>query len=101
MVGTHVAHALLDAQWRDVTTVEVLLAGAGGTQQRASRTAPTSLWMRVQRGIAAPVTEPREIPPLSMAEVAAEPPETSVARERQVVGDEPDTGELVPPESAQ
>jgi hypothetical protein len=37
----------------------------------------------------------------SLADVAAEPPEESVAHEREIVGDEPDTGPLVPEDSAQ
>ena len=39
--------------------------------------------------------------PLSLADVAAEDPEESVARERDAVGDAPDTGGLVPPDSSQ
>lgn len=37
----------------------------------------------------------------ALAEVAAEPAEQSVRREREVVGDRPDTGGLVPPDDAQ
>ena len=37
----------------------------------------------------------------SLAETAAEPPEESVAHEREVLGDHPDTGPLVPPDDAQ
>lgn len=36
-----------------------------------------------------------------MAAVASEAPEESVAREREAVGDQPDTGGLVPPDHAQ
>ena len=44
------------------------------------------------------MTEPT---PVSLADVAAEPPEESVAREREVLGDQPDTGDLVPEDDAQ
>ena len=37
----------------------------------------------------------------AVAQVAAEPPEQSVRRERQAVGDRPDTGGLVPTDDAQ
>jgi hypothetical protein len=37
----------------------------------------------------------------SLADVAAEPPEVSVAKEADVLGDKPDTGPLVPEDSAQ
>jgi hypothetical protein len=37
----------------------------------------------------------------AIAEVAAEPAEQSVRREREAVGDLPDTGGLVPPDDAQ
>ena len=40
-------------------------------------------------------------PTRSLAEIAAEPPEESVARERDILGDEADTGPLVPEDSAQ
>ena len=36
-----------------------------------------------------------------MADVAAEDPAESIAREREAVGDHPDTGGLVPPDDAQ
>lgn len=45
------------------------------------------------------MTDPER--PLSLAAVAGEDPEESVAQERDVVGDQPDTGGLVPPDSAQ
>ncbi len=45
------------------------------------------------------MTEPER--PLSLADVAAEDPAESVAREREAVGDQPDTGGLVPPDSSQ
>jgi hypothetical protein len=41
----------------------------------------------------------RDVP--SMADVAKEPPEESVGHEREAVGDEPDTGDLVPEDDAQ
>ena len=44
------------------------------------------------------MTEPQ---PVSLADVAAEDPEQSVAREREAVGDAPDTGPLVPADDAQ
>jgi len=47
------------------------------------------------------MTEQPERPPVSLAEVAAEPPEESVRREREAVGDHPDTGPLVPGDDAQ
>lgn len=47
------------------------------------------------------MTEPEHDQPTSMADVAAEAPEQSVAHEREVVGDQPDTGGLVPPDQAQ
>jgi hypothetical protein len=37
----------------------------------------------------------------ALADVAAEPAEQSVRREREAVGDVPDTGGLVPPDDAQ
>ena len=37
----------------------------------------------------------------SLADVAREDPEESIAREREAVGDEPDEGGLVPPDDAQ
>ena len=37
----------------------------------------------------------------SLADVAAEPAEESMARERDLVGEAPDTGELVPQDDAQ
>ena len=44
----------------------------------------------------------RERPlPDALADVAAEPPQASVDREREVVGDAPDTGPTVPPDRAQ
>ncbi|HWG95204.1 MAG TPA: hypothetical protein VNU66_13380 [Mycobacteriales bacterium] len=46
------------------------------------------------------MTEP-EPPPLSLATTAAEPPEESVAHEREAVGDDADEGGLVPPDDAQ
>lgn len=39
--------------------------------------------------------------PTSLASAAAETPEESVAREREAVGDQPDTGPLVPTDDAQ
>ena len=36
-----------------------------------------------------------------LADVAREDPRESVAREREVVGDQPDDGDLVPPDDAQ
>ncbi len=36
-----------------------------------------------------------------MADVAAEDPAESIARERELVGDPPDTGDLVPRDDAQ
>jgi hypothetical protein len=37
----------------------------------------------------------------SLADTAGEPIEESVSREREAVGDAPDTGDLVPPDNAQ
>ena len=37
----------------------------------------------------------------SIAQVAAESPEESAAKEREVVGDQPDIGDEVPPDNAQ
>lgn len=39
--------------------------------------------------------------PHSLADTARESPEQSVRREREAVGDHPDTGELVPTDDAQ
>jgi hypothetical protein len=39
--------------------------------------------------------------PRSVTEVAGETPEESVRQEREVVGDQPDVGDLVPPDDAQ
>jgi len=47
------------------------------------------------------MTTPGEQHVPSLAEVAAEPPEESVAKEREVVGDEPDVGDTVPTDDAQ
>lgn len=47
------------------------------------------------------MTQPTEQPAPSLAEVAAEDPHESVAAEREVVGDSPDTGDLVPPDQSQ
>lgn len=47
------------------------------------------------------MTEPQDPPPLSLADTAAEPPEESVRRERELLGDQPDTGGLVDEDSAQ
>ncbi|MFP5220628.1 MAG: hypothetical protein ACLGIG_13045 [Actinomycetes bacterium] len=48
------------------------------------------------------MTQPDEpAVPSGLAETAAERPEESVAKERDAVGDHPDTGDLVPPEQAQ
>ena len=47
-----------------------------------------------------PATDRRDGVP-ALAEVAAEPAEQSVRREREAVGDRPDTGGLVPPDDAQ
>ena len=48
------------------------------------------------------MTEPTEQEPvISLANVAAEPPEESVRREQEIVGDHPDVGRLVPPDRAQ
>ena len=44
------------------------------------------------------MTEPQSS---SLADTAAEPPEESVRREREIVGDEPDTGPLVTPDASQ
>ena len=47
------------------------------------------------------MTEP-DAPVTGMADVAAEPPEDSVERERDALGgDQPDTGGLVPEDDAQ
>ena len=46
------------------------------------------------------MTEPAPLPS-SLADVAAEPPEESVAKEDEVLGDQPDTGDLVPEDGAQ
>jgi hypothetical protein len=37
----------------------------------------------------------------SIAQVAAEPPEESAAKQREVVGDQPDIGDEVPADNAQ
>ena len=37
----------------------------------------------------------------ALADVAAEPPEESVAKEKDIVGDEPDVGGTVPADDAQ
>ncbi len=42
-----------------------------------------------------------ERPVTSMADVAAEDPAESIAREREAVGDQTDTGGLEPPDDAQ
>ncbi len=58
----------------------------------------------VPGGYAPAMTQPERTQPerpLSLADVAAEDPEESVARERDAVGDQPDTGGLVPPDSSQ
>jgi hypothetical protein len=50
------------------------------------------------------MTEPEAAPrpPVSLADVAAEPPEESVERERILVeAEQPDSGGLVPPDRAQ
>jgi hypothetical protein len=47
------------------------------------------------------VTEPRSPDTLSLADLAAESPEESVAHERETVGDQPDVGGLVPQDDAQ
>jgi len=47
------------------------------------------------------VTQPHEPRDLNLGDVAAEPPEESVAHEQAVVGDLPDTGGTVPPDDAQ
>jgi hypothetical protein len=46
------------------------------------------------------MTEPQHPAP-SLAQTASEPPEESIRREREVVGDQPDTGDLVTPDHAQ
>ena len=52
-------------------------------------------------GYPAPMTEPDRPLSTSLADVAREDPAESVAREREAVGDQPDTGGLVPPDDAQ
>jgi len=51
------------------------------------------------------MTEPEPSSPSSpapsLAQTAAESPEESVRREREAVGDQPDTGGLVPTDDAQ
>lgn len=49
------------------------------------------------------MSEQRPEPPgrISLAEVAQESPEESVARERKILGDAPDTGGPVPQDDAQ
>lgn len=47
------------------------------------------------------MTEPHPPAPVSLADVAAEPPEESVAREEEILGDQPDTGPVVPEDGAQ
>ncbi len=47
------------------------------------------------------MTGPDRTTGTSMADVAREAPSESIAREREAVGDQPDTGDLVPPDSAQ
>jgi hypothetical protein len=42
-----------------------------------------------------------DVPVPGLAQTAAESPEESVERERDVVGDQPDTGGLVPEDDAQ
>ena len=45
--------------------------------------------------------EPSPAPVPGLAQVAAEPPEESVRHEREIVGDQPDDGDLVPADDAQ
>ena len=47
------------------------------------------------------MTTADDVPVPGLGQTAAEPPEESVAREREAVGDAPDTGELVPEDGAQ
>lgn len=47
------------------------------------------------------MTQPESPPRTSLADVAREDADESVAREREAVGDQPDTGGLVPPDNAQ
>ena len=47
------------------------------------------------------MTAPDEPLPRSLADTASESPAESVRREREAVGDAPDTGDLVPPDHAQ
>lgn len=47
------------------------------------------------------MSEPEQPIGTSLADVAAEDPAESVARERESVGDQPDVGGLVPPDDAQ
>ena len=47
------------------------------------------------------MTAPDAPPPRSLADTASESPEESIRREREVVGDQPDTGDLVTPDHAQ
>jgi hypothetical protein len=47
------------------------------------------------------MTDPDRPLSASLADVAAEDSAESVAHEKEAVGDQPDTGGLVPPDSAQ
>lgn len=47
------------------------------------------------------MTQPEDAAVTSMADVAAEPAEQSVARQKELIGDVPDTGPVVPTDDAQ
>ena len=47
------------------------------------------------------MSAPDETGPRSLADTASESPEESIRREREAVGDQPDTGGLVTPDHAQ
>lgn len=47
------------------------------------------------------MTETQPEQPISLADVATEPPDTSVERELDALGDEPDTGDLTTEDDAQ
>ena len=67
-----------------------------------ARTATVSRTVLLHRGEVDPaVTEPEEAPVTSLADVAAEPSDQSVARENELVGDAPDTGDVLPTDDAQ
>lgn len=80
---------------------EVAINPAGPARMIATSVAAAGVRPSV-RGHGGGMTTPEQPPSRpGLADVAAEPAEESVRHERELVGDAPDTGDLVPPDSAQ